>query len=114
MAAGWLLHVSIASEFFESIFTLFILGAPGTFGRPRHPQLFDNVAHGSSIRLDGESAGSAAQAAIALAFSVGKVKRYDRDLLTLDVFPNVQLRPVKQGMDADVGAFFEIGFELVP
>ena len=58
--------------------------------------------------------GYTAEAAVALALLVGEVERDDRDVLALDVLPDVQLGPVQQRMDADVRARLEVGLELVP
>ena len=77
-------------------------------------QFLDDFADGFRSRLDGEGAGRAAQAAVPLPFAVGEIERNHGDLLSLDVFPDVQLRPVQQRVDANVRAFFEIGLELVP
>src|SRR5258706_6740614 len=107
-------HVSIASEFFEGIFTFLVLGAARTLGSIRAPQLLNNFAHRFGVRLDRERAGRAAQAAVTLAFAVGKIKRDHGNILALDVLPYIQLGPVEQGMDANVRPFGEIGFELVP
>jgi hypothetical protein len=59
-----------------------------------------------AVRLDrGMCTGSAADAPVAFPLLVREVERDDGDLLALDVFPDVQLRPVQQRVDADVGPF---------
>src|SRR5476649_2665560 len=44
----------------------------------------------------------------------GKVQINDRDILTLDVLPDIQLGPMQNRMHADVGVGAEIGLELTP
>src|SRR6266498_5082818 len=107
-------HIAIAAQFLEGVLALLVLGAAGTFARPGVAQFLDDLTHGLRLGLDRESARVAAQAAKTLAFLVGEIERDDRHVLALDVFPNVQLRPVQQGMDPDVRPLVEIRLELIP
>ena len=62
----------------------------------------------------GRLAGPAAEAAVARAVALVVVERHGRDVLALDVLPDVQLGPVEQRVDAHVRARREVGLELVP
>src|SRR5688572_4309280 len=88
-------HVAIAPEFFKGVLAFFVLSATGAFGRFGGAQLGDDFRHGASRRVDGRSAGRATEAAIALAFAVGKIEWNHRNFLALDVFPYVQFGPVE-------------------
>src|SRR5258708_15057684 len=107
-------HIPIASEFLERILVLVVLGADVTFRSPGDPQFLDDFADVGGAGLDRESARRAAQAAIPLALAIREVQWNHWNLLALDIFPHIELRPVEQRMDADMGALFEVGLELVP
>src|SRR3954465_3460324 len=59
-------------------------------------------------------AGSAAEGAIAGAVTLVVVERHRRDLLPLDVLPDVELGPIEQRVNPDVGPRRELGLVLVP
>ena len=69
-----------------------------------------------SVRSDstGVGAGRAAERPVARARALVEVERHDGNLLALDVFPDVELGPVEQRMDAHVRARRELGLVLVP
>ena len=66
------------------------------------------------IGFDREGARVAAQRAVALAAALVVVERNGGDTFALDIFPDIQLGPIQQGVDAQVGSGGEIGFVLVP
>ena len=106
-------HVAVAAQLLEGVLALLVLGAPGAFGRARAAQFLHDLPHRARGGLDGKGAGGAPDAAKAFTAAVVKIQRDHRDVLTLDIFPDVQFRPVQQGMDPDVGPGFKIRFELV-
>jgi hypothetical protein len=108
------LHVAVASELFEGILAFLVLGAAGAFGDIGGAEFLDDFRDGTGVGFDGKCARVTADGAIALAAFVGKVQRNDRNVLALDVLPDVQLRPVQQRMDPDMRPFLIIGFELIP
>src|SRR5579872_1446832 len=108
------LHITIAAQLLERIFALLVLSSPRPLAGTSMPQLFNDFRHSSRRRLDWKRAGGAAEAAIAFSLAVVKIERNHGDFLAVDVFPNVQLRPMQQRVNADVGALFKISFELVP
>src|SRR5439155_25454739 len=92
----------------------FVLRAPRPLGYVRVAQFRDDLVHGPGCGLDREGARGAAQAPVAGSVALVEVEVNDRDVLGADVFPDVDLRPVEQGMDPDVRALGEGGFELIP
>src|SRR5260370_39105246 len=109
---AWALHISIFSKQLHP--AAFVLRAAGAFGYRGASQLLDDLVHGLGRGLDRERAGSAAQAPVAGPVALVEVEVDDRDVLGADVFPDVDLRPVEQGMNPDVHAFGEGGLELIP
>src|SRR5688572_19984146 len=107
-------HVPIPAQLLERVLAFLVLGATGALGGFGVAQFLDDVAHGFCVRLDWKRAGRAAQAAITFTLAVRKVERDNRNVFALDVFPDIQLRPVQQGMDANVRALFKVRLELVP
>src|SRR6516162_6917376 len=88
------LHISIATQFFESIFAFLVLAATGTFRRFRVAQFLDNVSYSRGVGFNRQGARRTTQASVALAILVREIKRNNWNTLALDVFPNVKLRPV--------------------
>src|SRR2546425_11083140 len=105
-------HVAVFAEQLHP--TAFVLRAAGALGYRGASQLLDDLVHGLGRGLDRERAGGTAQAPVAGPVSLVKVEVDDRDVLGADVFPDVDLRPVEQGMDPDVRALGEGGLELIP
>src|SRR6202011_1258405 len=75
--------------------------------------LRDNVRDRTRCRLHRFRAGCAAQAPISEPVS-GEVYVDHRDVFSLDIFPNVCLGPMQQGMNSDVGSGIKISLVLVP
>src|SRR6266853_1216975 len=107
-------HVPVAAQLLEGVFAFLVLGAAGALAGLGVAEFFDDLADVPGVGFDREGAGMATDAPIPLPVAVGEIERDDRDILPLDIFPDVQLRPVQERMDADVGAFLEIGLKLVP
>src|SRR2546429_1200331 len=105
-------HVAVFAE--ELHPAAFILRAACALGYVRVAQLLDDLVNGFCRGLDREGAGGATQAPVASPFALVEVQVDDRDVLGANVFPDVDLGPVEQGMDPDVRAFGERGLELVP
>src|SRR2546428_8370516 len=112
MAVGMVLHVAVFAEQLHP--AAFVLRAAGALGYRGASQLLDDLVHGLGRGLDRERARSAAQAPVAGPVALVEVEVDDRDVLSADVFPDVDLRPVEQGMDPDVRALGEGSLELVP
>src|ERR1043166_8441421 len=108
------LHVAIAAKLLKGILALLVLRSSRTLRCFGSPQFIDNLTHRPGGRFDGKGARRAPQTAITLPLLVREIERDYRDILTLDVFPYVQFRPVQQRMDPDVRTLLKIRFELVP
>src|SRR3546814_9303818 len=81
----------------------------------RTDTLFPYTTPCRSAGLGGDRRGDVAVALRAVALAVpGQVERHDGDALAPGVEPDVQLGPVQQRVDANVGARREVGLELVP
>src|ERR1039458_5798378 len=107
-------HVPIPPQFLERLLTLLILRAARPLRHPGAAQFLHDLVHRGSPRLDRERARVTPDAPVTFPLLVRKVERYDRDLLALDVFPDVQLRPVQKRMNPDMGPGLEVRLELVP
>src|SRR5437879_6429066 len=97
-----MLHVSITSELFKSVFTFLVLGPAGALRSFGMAQFLDDLADGPGFRLNRKRAGGAAQAAIPFSLLVSKVQRDYRNAFAFDIFPNIQLGPVQQWMNPNV------------
>src|ERR1051326_3416624 len=107
-------HIPIPPQLLESVLTFLILRPAGALRGFGYAEFFNDFADATGIGFDWESAGSAAEAAVAFVFAIGEVKRNDRDIFAFDVFPDIQLGPMQQRMNADVRSLLEISLELVP
>src|ERR1035438_215225 len=107
-------HVAVAPKLLESVLAFLVLRPAGALGRAVVAQLLDDLAHRARLRLDGERARVTADAPVTFPLLVREVERDDGHALALDVFPDIQLRPVQQRVDADMGARLEVRLELVP
>src|SRR6202034_3162791 len=87
-------HIPITPQFFKCIFAFLVLRATGTLRRLRVAKFLDDFADVARSRFDGKRAGRAADAPIALALIIREIEGDDRDPFALDVFPDIQLRPV--------------------
>src|SRR5256885_212964 len=105
-------HVTVFTEKLHP--AAFVLRAARALGYVCVAQLLDDLVQGFCRGLDRERAGGAAQAPVASPVALVEVEVDDRNLFGADVFPDVDLGPVEQGMDPDVCAFGERGLELVP
>src|SRR5688572_103903 len=108
-------HVALAAQLLEAVFA--VLEPPRALGDVLELaalQLDDDLVDVPRLAVDGLLARAAAQAAVALAVAVVVIERHRRDVLALDVFPDVQLGPVEQRVHAHVRARREVGLELVP
>src|SRR3954471_19374884 len=91
-------HVSVAAQRLEPAAVGGILGATRALGDVREAaasQLLDDVAHGSGARFDRFRTRRAAERAVARAVAAVEIQADDRDLLALDVLPDVQLGPIE-------------------
>src|SRR6187549_3264477 len=108
-------HVSLAAQLFETVFS--VLHAPGPLRdilERSALQFGDDVVDVLRRALDRPLARAAAEAAIARPVALVVVQRHGRDVLALDVLPDVELGPIEQRVDAQVRARREVGLELVP
>src|SRR5436190_1255167 len=108
-------HVALAAQLLETV--LAVLHAPRALGdilERSALQFDDDVVDALGLALDRPLAGAAAQAAVARAVALVVVQRDRRDRFALDVLPDVELGPIEQRVDAQVGARCEVGLELVP
>src|SRR5215470_16214324 len=104
-------HIPIPAQFLERILALLVLRPPGALGSLRLAQFGDNFAHGACIRFYRKRARRTAEAAVALVFPIGEVKRDNGNVFAFDIFPDVQFSPVKQRMNSNVRPFFKISLE---
>src|SRR5688500_1488201 len=78
------------------------------------PKFFDDVVHILGGGFDRRGTGCAAQAAIARAVTLVEIQIDEGDILELDVLPNINLGPIQQRMNADVGAGRKGRLVLIP
>lgn len=112
-----ILHVAVPAKGLQAAAVFLVLGTARTLrnvGQGAGLQLFDNLPGAAGSGPDGPGAGGAAQGAVALAVALVVIQGYGGDVLPFDVFPDVQLGPVQQGMDAHMGTRRKVGLELVP
>src|SRR5207253_4411514 len=107
-----LLHVTVFAKQLHP--AALILGPARAFRDGGVTELLNDCIHGFGCGFDRSRAGSAAKTAVPRAVAFVKVQIDDGDVLCPDVFPDVDLCPVQEGMDPDVCAFWEGGLKLVP
>src|SRR3954468_5460053 len=89
-------HVAFSAQLFETV--LAVLHAARTLGdilERSTLQFSDDVVDVLRLALDRPLAGSATEAAVARAVALVVIERHRRDVLALDVLPDVQLGPVE-------------------
>src|SRR6185295_11303103 len=106
------LHVSVFSQQLHP--TPFILRAARSLRHRGMPQLVDNVVHGLRRGSDRHRAGRTTKTAIAGPIPLVEIEIHEGNVLELDVFPNIDLRPIQQRVDSDVCAWREGRLELIP
>src|SRR3990167_8417503 len=77
-------------------------------------QLIDDLVDRLRGRLDGRGAGCATEAPVASAIALVEIQIHEGNIFVLDVLPDIDLRPIQQRMDADMGAGRESRLELIP
>src|ERR1039458_3345885 len=107
-------HVPVPPQLLERPLTLLILRSARPLRHPRAAQFLHDLMHRARLRLDRERARVTPNAPVTLPLVIGEVERDDGHALTLDVLPDVQLRPVQQRMNPDVGPGLEVRLELIP
>src|SRR6186713_879304 len=103
MTNAWPSHVAFAAKRLEAAAVVLVLRASRPLRDVRVAsalQLDDDLLHVLRVRHDRLRAGPAAERAIALALSLIVVEADSRNPLALDVFPDVELRPIEERMDA--------------
>src|SRR6266542_3407219 len=105
------LHVPVFAQQLHA--AALILGAAGAFGDRGQLQLFDQLVDVLRRGLDPERARRAAETPISGAIALVEVQVDDLDVLQAYVFPDIDLPPVEERVDADVRAGWEAGLELV-
>src|SRR6185295_17450938 len=84
--------------------TPFILRTARSLRHRSVPQLNNDVVHRLGARLDRRRAGRTAETAIAGPITLVEIEIHEGNVLELDVFPNIDLRPIQQRVDSDVCA----------
>jgi hypothetical protein len=107
------LHVSQAAKFLHHVSRFLVLSTACAFSRCRGFEFLDNLREGVGGRFDRCATGLAADGPKPLALP-GVVKAHNRDLLALDVLPDIQLGPVQQRVHPDVVILRLPRFVLVP
>src|SRR4051812_30830252 len=110
-------HVAIAAKRLEAAAVVLVLRASRPLrdvGVPAAPQLDDDLLHVLGVRHHRLRARPAAEGAVPLALALVVVQAHRGNALSLDVLPDVELRPIEQRMDANVGARRELGRVLIP
>jgi hypothetical protein len=92
---------------------LVVHGPAAALGDPGGRQLLDDLVEGGGVARDGGGDVLVAERAVALAVP-GEVQVDHGDVLAADVAPDVELGPVQERVDPDVGAGREAGHVLVP
>src|ERR1017187_3355886 len=107
-------HITVPPQLLERLLALLILRPARPLRHPRPAQFFHDLVHRARLRLDRERAWITPDAPVTLPLLVREVERDDGHALTLDVLPDVQLGPVQQRMNPDVGPGLEVRLELIP
>src|ERR1035437_5346426 len=107
-------HISVPTQFLEGRFTFLVLRPARPLRRPCAAQFLDDLMHRARLGLHRECARVTPNAAVTFSLLVREVERDDGDALALDIFPDVQLRPVQQRVNADMSPRLEVRLELVP
>src|SRR5437016_8063410 len=94
------LHVPVFSEQLHP--APFILRAARSLCHRSMPQLVNDVVHGLRSRFDRRRAGRTAETAIAGPLPLIEIEIDDGNVLALDAFPTIDLRPIQQRMNSDV------------
>jgi hypothetical protein len=92
----------------------FILGAAASFRHGGPPQLRDNVRDCRGTGGHRTGARHTAQAAIPPPLALVEIEAGKGDLFPVQIFPNVHFGPIQERMNADGGAGWKSGVELVP
>jgi hypothetical protein len=111
------LHISVSPERFKTPSVVLILCPARAFSDVRKlsaSELLDDLGRISGVRINRKRAGIASQGAIPLSISVVVIEGDGGYFFSMDIFPDVQLCPVQEGMNANVGSGSKIGLELVP
>ena len=87
------LHVAVFAQQLHP--SSLILCAPGALGDGGVTQFFNDVVDRLRRGFNGEGARRAAEASIACAVSLIEIQIHKRNVFVLDVFPNIDLRPVE-------------------
>src|SRR4029077_1529210 len=106
------LHVPVFSEQLHP--APFILRAARSLCHRGVPQLVNDVVHGLCRRSDWRRAGRTAEAAIAGPLPLVEIEIDEGNVLALDVFPNIDFRPIQQRMNSDVCPRRKSRLELIP
>ena len=106
------LHMSELAEGFHP--AAFILCPSGAFSGRCGPQLRDDLWNRVGAGVHGPRAGHAAEAAIAGTGAAIEIQIRQGNPFLFEIFPNIQLGPVEQGMHTHMRTGGERGFVLVP
>ena len=107
------LHVAIFAQTLERVLRFVVHRTAGALRDGRNRQFLDNLSDGRGLAIDRERNVLIPQRAIPLAF-IREVQGNRRDVLTLDVAPDVDFSPRQQRVDAQVSARREVRVELPP
>src|SRR5262249_6065621 len=115
-------HIALGAQPLEGVLGLAVHGAAGALRGLRRFEFGDDLVERGGVAVDREGDVLVAERAIALARPAAagaartgrEVQIDDWNALAPDVVPDVDLRPMQQRMDAQVGAFRQVGIELVP
>src|ERR1035437_6858514 len=107
-------HVSIPPQILEGRFAFLVLRPARTLRRSCAAQFLHDLMHRARLGLHRECARVTPNTPVTFSLLVGEVERDDGDALALDIFPDVQLRPVQQRVNADMSPRLEVRLELVP
>ena len=77
-------------------------------------QFVDDLVDRLRGRLDGRGAGRATEAPVASAIALVEIQIHEGNIFVLDVLPDIDLGPIQQRMDANMGAGRESRLELIP
>src|SRR6202000_591500 len=83
-------HIAVAAQLFERVLAFLVLRAARSLRSLRSPQFRDDFRNIARTRLDRRRARITPNRTIAFALGIRKIKRDDRNVFALDIFPNVQ------------------------
>ena len=107
------LHIPQRSQFLHHVVGFLVLRPAAAFGYLRRLEFVDDLVNRVGVGIDRPAAGLTADAAEAFAV-FGEIEARGGDILSFDVFPDIDLSPAEEWVDAYMFLFGGFCLVLVP